>query len=556
MASTPDQQRDPQPEPPQGSRLTLADYQRRALETSYLPLDGAHAAVPPMLGLASETGAILDSHKRYLRDRIDLRANREFLREELGDLLWYTSAVATASGLDLADIAEHNLRRARDLYGRAAVDTATRLKELPHLDSGYPDEERFPRVLVVEFAEVVGPAGRPTALLHLRDAVPNAFPSGPQQVEARQRGFAIGAPLGAQLTDHSRRADAYRFHDAIHMAFMAVLGWSPTMRALLNIKRRSDADAEHGEDSARAVFAEEGITSILSRFAPRRLGFLSEPSVDGDVLDAVQAITRDLEVGQLPGWAWRRAISQGFFAMKMLADNTGGFLVADLDARDLSYSNVMPEVRPASDDSTRKGPHAFTGPALLDATIRLHAAKTRMYGDAWKRRGEVLSVLSNLARKVDRLSVAVHGRASGTADGETDLDTAVDLLVYSVKYQTFLADIDVSCARELYADRDDLPSPYSDGLDGFEHVLTRQGVRELGGVLDVRTAVDGVLTCFQRLETCFNGVIAEATPLARLGHARDLARAAVTAVGALAAADPASYRRFLATDRGTPRGTR
>jgi hypothetical protein len=41
------------------------------------------------------------------------------------------------------------------------------------------------------------------------------------------------------LNRNSRRIDAYRFHDAIHLGFMAVLGWSPTMRALLRLKRKS-----------------------------------------------------------------------------------------------------------------------------------------------------------------------------------------------------------------------------------------------------------------------------------------------------------------------------
>ena len=68
-----------------------------------------------MLGLASETGSILNIYKKYLRDGIDLVANREFLREELGDLLWYV-AVATACDLDLEEIAEANLRRTRDRY--------------------------------------------------------------------------------------------------------------------------------------------------------------------------------------------------------------------------------------------------------------------------------------------------------------------------------------------------------------------------------------------------------------------------------------------------------
>jgi NTP pyrophosphatase (non-canonical NTP hydrolase) len=53
------------------------------------------------LGLASETGSILNVYKKYLCDGIDLSANVDFLREEFGDLLWYAAAIATTCGLDL-----------------------------------------------------------------------------------------------------------------------------------------------------------------------------------------------------------------------------------------------------------------------------------------------------------------------------------------------------------------------------------------------------------------------------------------------------------------------
>ena len=98
--------------------MEFSVYQRAARETSRLRLGGPQGAIAPMLGLASETGSILNVYKKYLRDGIDLAANREFLREELGDLLWYAAAVATACGLDLEDIAEANLRRTCDRYPR------------------------------------------------------------------------------------------------------------------------------------------------------------------------------------------------------------------------------------------------------------------------------------------------------------------------------------------------------------------------------------------------------------------------------------------------------
>jgi len=319
--------------------VELSAYQQAAGETSQLRLGGPQGVIAPMLGLASETGSILGVYKKYLRDGIDLAANRDFLREELGDLLWYTAAVATACGLDLEEIAEANLRRARDRYPRQRSEP--RWGDLPVLDADYPARERFPRRLVVAFAEQELPSGRRAATLTLVGAEPNAFPDGPVIIGGKPAGFGVGGELGDPLTDNSRRADTYRFHDAIHLGFMAVLGWSPTTRALLRIKRKSSPDTDECEDGARAIFAEEGLAAVLSRLAGSRTGFLSETSIDGDVIEVAKAAAADLEVESTPAWAWRSAIHQGFRAMYLLGENRGGYLVADLDKRELLYRKVL-----------------------------------------------------------------------------------------------------------------------------------------------------------------------------------------------------------------------
>lgn len=72
------------------------------------------------------------------------------------------------------------------------------------------------------------------------------------------------------------------------------------------------------------------------------------------------------------------------------------------------------------------------------AVKRLHAEKDRAYGGAWKKRGELVSIQPNIARKVDRLDTLSATGAGLT--GETGLDTAVDLLVYVEKYRLFLAE--------------------------------------------------------------------------------------------------------------------
>lgn len=57
-----------------------------------------------------------------------------------------------------------------------------------------------------------------------------------------------------------------------------------------------------------------------------------------------------------------------------------------------------------------------------EAVARLHRAKNAAYRDAWKRRGEVISILANIARKVDRLEYGLDD-APATV-GESWLDTA------------------------------------------------------------------------------------------------------------------------------------
>jgi len=319
--------------------MDFSDYQRAANETNQYKQGSPHSVIPPLFGLASEAGQILNVYKNYLRDGLDVSSSKDFLKEELGDLIWYVTAVATAVGLDLQEIIETNLRRTHDRYQAKVAGSADGGVKV--LDASYPESERFPRQMVLEFADRPLPSGQLAASVTLVSANPNAFPNGPLVINGKECGYRVGETLGAELTDNSRLTDAYRFHDAIHMGFMAVLGWSPTMRALLKLKRRSRSDVDECEDGARAVYAEEGLAAVLSRLASRRGGFQTTVSVDGDALVVATAASTGLEVSSQPTWLWRQAISQGFLAMQQLGANHGGYLVVDLDERTLTYKKVL-----------------------------------------------------------------------------------------------------------------------------------------------------------------------------------------------------------------------
>jgi len=81
---------------------------------------------------------------------------------------------------------------------------------------------------------------------------------------------------------------------------------------------------------------------------------------------------------------------------------------------------------------------AFDSTTALDLLARLHAHKNAGYGNAWRKRGELLSIFTNLARKYDRLVVALDEGVD--AADERNLDTAGDLCVYAAKYLTWLAE--------------------------------------------------------------------------------------------------------------------
>lgn len=70
---------------------------------------------------------------------------------------------------------------------------------------------------------------------------------------------------------------------------------------------------------------------------------------------------------------------------------------------------------------------------FLASLHALHLEKEAAYGGSWKRRGEMLGIMANIARKVDRLD-------GGETSDETSADTAGDLFVYLAKYRTWLED--------------------------------------------------------------------------------------------------------------------
>lgn len=99
------------------------EYQFRAHVSSLNADVNGDRLVYPVLGLANEAGEVAGKVKKLFRDkggRLD-DADREALKAELGDVLWYLAEICTQVGIDLTDVAEYNLMKLASRMERGAI---------------------------------------------------------------------------------------------------------------------------------------------------------------------------------------------------------------------------------------------------------------------------------------------------------------------------------------------------------------------------------------------------------------------------------------------------
>lgn len=288
--------------------MKLSEFQAEALKSDKTPGgrgDVDAALLIPLLGLAGEAGELLSEYKKRLRDGPGHVQFVDKVAEELGDILWYVANLATKYGLDLDEIAAQNLRKVAALHV-VPPRPAT-------YDASYGDEERLPRRLLVQFREIQ------------------------EGTRTEVRMEINGRLIGAALTDNAYDDDGYRFHDVFHLAYAAILGWSPVLRALMKLKRRSTPLVDEVEDGGRAAVIEEGIAALVFDYA-RRHNFLADVNgIDQSLLTMIRGMSNHLEVAAQPPGAWSSAILEGFSVWRELVTHRGGLVLADLDARTVCY---------------------------------------------------------------------------------------------------------------------------------------------------------------------------------------------------------------------------
>jgi len=111
--------------------MNFEQYQKKSKKTAQYPSlyssfynedffgfgdKGRCSYIYPVLGLAGETGEVVELIKKAVRS--DSPVDREKLKYELGDVLWYLSQLATECGLKLNEIAEANIVKLQKRYGK------------------------------------------------------------------------------------------------------------------------------------------------------------------------------------------------------------------------------------------------------------------------------------------------------------------------------------------------------------------------------------------------------------------------------------------------------
>lgn len=131
----------------------------------------------------------------------------------------YLQALQTAQ-VSFSRIARMNIKKTRGRFLKSDWS------KLPAFDDKFSNEKQLPRHFEIKVTQ------RKSGQCYLQ-----------------WNGVFIGEPL----TDNIRDPDDYRFHDVFHFAHAAILHWSPTFRALIKQKRKSDPKYDEEQDGGRAI---------------------------------------------------------------------------------------------------------------------------------------------------------------------------------------------------------------------------------------------------------------------------------------------------------------
>ena len=363
---------------PTDQPLDFDTYQRFASCSDKTLLKGDERLSFLLLGLFGEIGSLLSELKKKQRDKAAYFAYDQSAQEETGDALWYLTNVASHLEVTLEELAAgvtedgklaelrgtpkivrfSDLDRQGSLFHepassahvqRSLLRLAARAGRLVHRsnESAMEDVSVSLRVdLARIFESLVSAAGDAhislecAALVNIAKShgrwpkVPDPgslFDDGPDADEQLPRRMEV------TFREKKIAEDDYRYHDVFHLAYAAILGWSPVLRALLKVKRKSNPSVDEQQDGARAIITEEGISNWIFAHGLRHRSFEGVDSLDFALLKTIREMVKGYEVQERPLWMWEHAILEGFRVFREVRKNRGGVVTIDLHKRIISY---------------------------------------------------------------------------------------------------------------------------------------------------------------------------------------------------------------------------
>ncbi len=288
-----------------GTRDRFADLQKPQTDlTGPLSTDLVERR---LLTLAGKVGVLLDD---FAAGR--LHANGNALSADLVEIFRALLAAADDASVSLNEAARRNLGK---ILGRWPTERAWP----PLFDESFDPGEQLPRRIEMVFKET-NIAGKSYVI---------------QQCN--------GINIGDRVTDNRLEADDYRFHDVFHLAYAAILGWSPVLRALFRVKRKSCPEIDENQDGARPIVIEEGIATWIFNHGIRNHDFRNVTSLDYSLLKAIRELVKGYEVEVRPLWQWELAILEGFRIFREIKkpEYRGGTVIADLVSHTIEFRALL-----------------------------------------------------------------------------------------------------------------------------------------------------------------------------------------------------------------------
>lgn len=294
--------------------MTFDEYEEKAKETDQFADDPKRSIEVALRNISQESISLQqlskDIHKAEGNEFLVSELEKQF-KTKAGDVLWYLTNLCRHSGVSLRDVAASNVDSINSQYGKKKKVDEVEYK------AGSCHIEQLPEELEVAF---IPKAGKMIIAVKLANG------------EALQ--------LGDRINDNSHEPDFYRFHDVFHLSYVAFLGWSPVIRALLKRKRKNNPLVDEIEDGARAANLEEALTAFIFEQAKRNNYFADYTKVDFEILQTIDRLVGGLEVSQCDYQSWEKAILEGYKVFNELREHKKGVVSVNSKTHSLKYISV------------------------------------------------------------------------------------------------------------------------------------------------------------------------------------------------------------------------